>query len=76
MVLSKIGETLQINKKVFIVGNMVKANGRSHYEGLTGELLLITTEDDKETDNYGPDIYVDFGEGEVIMADYMLEVLD
>lgn len=74
MVLLKTGESLIINNRKFEVGSIVRANAKSIYEGKIGEIIEIRTDNDKETDNYGPDIYVDFEGDIVIMDEEMLEI--
>lgn len=60
MVLDKHGESLKIDDKVFTVGGKVLANNSSEYEGLSGEVLEIRTDPDKDTENEGVDIHVCF----------------
>lgn len=60
MILSKCGESLKIDDKVFTVGDRVLTNGSSEYEGLYGEITEIKTDTDKDTENEGIDIYVCF----------------
>ncbi|MCK9471674.1 MAG: hypothetical protein M0Q88_07980 [Bacilli bacterium] len=74
MIISK-GQKIVIDDKEFIVGDYYAANNSSVYSGKIGLILEVKTSQDKDTDNIGPDIYVDFGDGEVIMAADMLEEL-
>lgn len=62
MVLSEIGEFLIIEDKIYVVGTKVMGNSNDDYDGLTGIITEIRTDDDKETDNEGVDIYVCFDE--------------
>lgn len=75
MVFLKRGTGMVINKRSVVVGSTVIANGNSIYKGRIGEIVEIRTDKDKETDNYGPDIYVDFEGDIVIMAEEMLQIL-
>lgn len=75
MILNKQSETLKIDNKLFGIGDYCVANIVSEFKGRIGTILEIRTDDDMDTDNIGPDIYVDFGDGEVIMAADMLEEL-
>lgn len=60
MILERIGESLEIEGRVFTVGDRVLANKNSYYEGLYGTILDIKTDPDKDTDNEGVDITVCF----------------
>lgn len=42
------------------IGEKIRANEESDYEGLYGTLLEIRTDPDKDTDNEGPDFYCSF----------------
>ena len=46
--------------KMIRVGDKVKANSNSDYEGLVGEVVGIRSGIDKETDNEGDEYYVSF----------------
>ncbi len=56
----KQGQTFEYEGRKYTVGDMVIANAGSMYEGLMGRITEIRTEEDKDTDNVGPDIYCDF----------------
>ena len=72
MILKNRGEKLLIGENMFFIGEVVLANDASIYKDHIGKIVQIRTDEDKDTNNIGPDIYVDFGEGEVIMAADML----
>lgn len=75
MVFLKTGTGMVINKRSVVVGSTAIANDNSVYKGRIGEVIEIRIDEDKETDNYGPDIYVDFDGEVVIMAEEMLQIL-
>lgn len=62
MILSKPGESIRWGKVTFAVGEQVYATNASEYRGLIGTITEIRDGDDKETENYLPDIYCSFQE--------------
>lgn len=74
MLLVRPGEKLEINGRIFEIGNFVIAKN-SKYKYLIGSVIEIRTDENKDTENPGPDIYVNFNEDIVIMAGEMLEIL-
>lgn len=60
MILEKIGESLEVDGKVFAVGSRVLSVDGSDYGKLYGTIVEIRTDSDKDTENEGPDIYVCF----------------
>jgi hypothetical protein len=60
MILCKTGKKFVHGDTTFMIGDYVYGLEGSAYNGLVGTIRQIRTEDDKETDNPGPDIYVDF----------------
>ena len=62
MILSKPGESIQWGNMTFSVGEQVYATNASEYHGLIGTITEIRDGDDKDTENYLPDIYCCFQE--------------
>lgn len=62
MILSKPGESIQWGNMTFSVGEQVYATNASEYHGLIGIITEIRDGDDKDTENYLPDIYCCFQE--------------
>ena len=62
MILSKPGESIQWGSITFAVGEQVYATDASEYHGLIGTITEIRNGEDKETENYLPDIYCCFQE--------------
>ena len=62
MILSKPGESIQWGNMTFTVGEQVYATNTSEYHGLIGTITEIRDGDDKDTENYLPDIYCSFQE--------------
>lgn len=62
MILSKPGESIQWGNMTFAVGEQVYATNTSEYHGLIGTITEIRDGDDKDTENYLPDIYCNFQE--------------
>lgn len=62
MVLKNKGEVFRYNGTEYVVGERVIATSGSAYEGMIGTILQISDGEDKETDNYTPDIYCSFDE--------------
>ena len=62
MILSKPGESIQWGNMTFTVGEQVYATNTSEYHGLIGTITEIRDGDDKDTENYLPDIYCRFQE--------------
>ena len=60
MILCKNGRDFEYEDKTFAIGGYVYGLAGSAYNGLVGTIKEIRTDDDKETDNPEPDIYVDF----------------
>lgn len=60
MILRKNGMKFEFEDKTFVIGGYVYGLAGSAYNGLVGTIKEIRTDDDKETDNPDPDIYVDF----------------
>lgn len=60
MILSKPGESLHWGNMIFAIGEQVYATNASEYHGLIGTITEIRDGDDRETDNYLPDIYCCF----------------
>lgn len=60
MILEKYGESLEIEGRVFTVGDKVLSVDDSDYGKLHGTILEIRTDPDKETENEGVDIHVCF----------------
>lgn len=75
MVIDKKGKGLVIDGKMFFVGSYYIANSTTEHKGLIGKILEIRTAENKDTNNIGPDIYIDFDDDEVIMSADMLEKL-
>ncbi len=46
--------------KTFAVGQMVKGTENTEFKNCRGSIFEIRTDDDMETENESPDIYVDF----------------
>lgn len=64
MILEKCGESLEIEGRVFTIGDRVLSVDDSEYGKLYGTILEIRTDPDKDTENEDPDIYVCFDEPE------------
>ena len=62
MILDRIGAAFYYEGKKYVVGEPIVANDASEYEGLFGRILEIRDGEDKETENYAPDIYCEFEE--------------
>jgi hypothetical protein len=62
MVIDRIGAAFFYEGKKYVVGEQIVANDASEYEGLFGRILEIRDGEDKETENYAPDIYCEFEE--------------
>lgn len=62
MILSKPGESIQWGNMTFTVGEQVYATNTSEHHGLIGTITEIRDGDDKDTENYLPDIYCSFQE--------------
>lgn len=60
MILNQSGQSIEIDGTVFAVGVRIGANSKSEYYGLEGRIIEIATDDDKDTENEGPDIYCCF----------------
>lgn len=60
MILNQSGQSIEIDGTVFAVGVRIGANSKSEYYGLEGRITEIATDDDKGTENEGPDIYCCF----------------
>lgn len=60
MILRKNGKKFVYEDTTFVIGEYVYGLAGSAYNGLVGTIKEIRTDDDKETDNPDPDIYVDF----------------
>lgn len=60
MILEKRGESITLEGKLFVIGGRVHSNGMSDYADLDGTVTEIRTDDDRDTDNETPDIYVCF----------------
>lgn len=62
MILSKLGESIIWGGTTFTVGDQVYATDASEYHGLIGTITEIRDGEDRETENYLPDIYCRFNE--------------
>lgn len=62
MILSKLGESIIWGGTTFTVGDQVYATDVSEYHGLIGTITEIRDGEDRETENYLPDIYCRFNE--------------
>ena len=62
MILDRIGAAFYYEGKKYVVGEPIVANDASEYEGLFGRILETRDGEDKETENYAPDIYCEFEE--------------
>lgn len=60
MILDQSVQSIEIDGTVFAVGVRIGANSKSEYYGLEGRIIEIATDDDKDTENEGPDIYCCF----------------
>ena len=56
MLLERYGATLTVDGVTFMVGGRVHAKDNDEYGGLDGVILEIHTDEDKETENEGPEI--------------------
>lgn len=62
MIKDKIGESVEFEGVTYTVGAAVTVCKGSDYDGLTGKIIEITTDEDMDTDNDAIDIYCDFEE--------------
>ena len=60
MIINKKGDIFEWQGKKYIIGDDVIATNNSDYSGLLGTICEIRTENDKDTENSGPDIYCRF----------------
>ena len=60
MILNEIGQSMEIDGVVYAVGAKIVANNKSEYRRLEGKIFEIATDDDKDTENDGPDLYCCF----------------
>lgn len=60
MIMSKYGESIEVNGVTYTVGMNILATNESEYEGLYGQITEIRTDSDMDTENVGPDIYCAF----------------
>ncbi len=60
MIYEAFNTGLKIDGVFFGVGATVIGTDSSEYEGLTGHIIEIRTDPDKDTENEGPDIYCCF----------------
>lgn len=60
MHINKPGAEFLYNGVSYRVGGVIIGSNQSEYAGLIGSILEIRDGDDKETDNYTPDIYCSF----------------
>lgn len=60
MILNKKEQSIEIDGKLFKIGNYVIGTSAGDYDGIIGIIREIRTNSDKETDNNTADIYCDF----------------
>lgn len=60
MILNKKEQSIEIDGKLFKIGNYVIGTNAGDYDGIIGIIREIRTNSDKETDNNTADIYCDF----------------
>ncbi len=62
MTTNRVGAEYTYGTVTYRIGDRVYANDQSYYNGLYGEIVEISTDDDQGTENQGPDIICRFDE--------------
>jgi hypothetical protein len=60
MVYNEYGQVVCTGEKTFTIGQGIQANENSMFDGLVGCIFEIRTNENKDTDNEGADIYCEF----------------
>lgn len=73
MIIRRKGDSYTSSGKTFVIGTEVFANENSDYYGLKGKVSEIRIGKDIDTDNEGPDIYVEFNKPKDSVTRIMIE---
>jgi hypothetical protein len=60
MIINRLGAVFEHEGVTYTIGGPIVGTDESEYRGLYGAITEIRTEDDKDTENEGPDLYCEF----------------